>query len=98
MRPSTENVSTKNFIDVGERRAASATGLAFRQVLLSVMIFYVVAGALNGHHLHEAASRRAYGPGRTFWMTVTAPLDRISQAAGLYRFRQFFEPVLENNP
>ena len=85
-------------LDVGERRAEAGTGVPFRSAVLAVLTFYVLAGALNGRHLHEGASRREFGPSRTFWMTLTAPLDRISRTVGLDRFRSVFEPLLEDSP
>ncbi|MCC5846314.1 MAG: hypothetical protein JJU05_18855 [Verrucomicrobia bacterium] len=85
-------------LDVGERRAAANAGVSFRAALMAVAVFYVVAGLLNGHHLHEGASRREYGGERTFWMTLTLPLDRLSRSAGLERFRRLFEPILEDSP
>jgi len=90
--------SQNKYLDVGERRADASAGVPFRSALLAVGIFYVVAGLLNGHHLHEGASRREYGASRTFWMSLTAPLDIISRSAGLDRFRRLFEPILEDSP
>lgn len=84
--------------DIGERRAAASIGLPFRSVLLAVGVFYVTAGLLNGHALHERVLRREYGRERSVWMAITAPLDQLSRAAGLHRFRLLFEPVLENTP
>lgn len=92
MRP-----SQNHQLDVGERRALTGAGVPLRSCVAGVLVFYLLAGALNGHALHESASRREFGPARTAWMTLTAPLSRISRATGLYRFRAWFDSLLEDS-
>lgn len=84
-------------IDVGDRRAAAQAGVPFKQAVIAVLAFYLVAATLNGRAIHEQASRRTYGPVRTVWMRATAPLHWVSTRT-LDSFRSLFENVLEDEP
>ncbi len=78
---------------MGDRRAAARKGVSVRSALQAVFVFYIAAALLNGRHMYEAASRRPYGPARTFWVSVTKPIARVTVALGLDRVRAFFEPL-----
>ena len=82
-------------IDVGDRRAEAGAGVPLRSTLVALMVFYAAAMLLNGRHLHEAAARRPYGPGRTFWMALTAPFHHAAVTLRLDAFRARFEILQE---
>ena len=66
-----------------ERSAGRPLGEVWR----GLVVFYLVALALNAVSLHRNNERMPYGPIRTFWVAVSAPAAGWAQRAGLERFR-----------
>ena len=54
------------------------TGVPLAKVVRGLVVFYVIALALNATSLHRNNEHLPYGPVRSFWVAVSAP---ISQAA-----------------
>lgn len=88
----------KRKMDVGDRRFATRAGVSFRSALIAFFVFFAAAALLNGRHLHEAASRRPFGPVRTAWMIGTAPLNRVTVTLGLDRLRELFDRFQDTQP
>ncbi|MBU1695192.1 MAG: hypothetical protein KJ726_05260 [Verrucomicrobia bacterium] len=78
-------------VDIGERRAQAGCGVTGRQARWAVVAFFAVALLLNGHHIHEEATRRAYGFWWTAWVTATRPLNWISTVTRLSAPRTWIE-------
>lgn len=58
-----------------------------KQVWGGLLTFYLVALALNAASLHRNNEHMPYGPVRSFWVAVSAPLARVTTAVGLDRSR-----------
>lgn len=81
--------------DIGEQRAAAEVGTSLRRAAAAVLIFYIIAGILNGRQLYEAAERRPYGRVREVWLAVLAPARGISMLLGADRLRSAVEHIRE---
>ncbi len=77
--------------DIGEERAEAQLGASLRRVAAAVLVFYIIAGILNGRHLYEAAERRPYGRVRDAWLAALAPARDLSVMLGADRFRSMVE-------
>jgi len=85
-------------MDVGERRALAQAGVSLRGACLGVLFFFAFGGLLNGRHLHEAASRREFGPARDFWMNLLAPLRTVSVVTRADQLRDMIEKLRKETP
>ena len=86
-----QSVKPEDRRDIGEQRASAEVGTSLRRAAAAVLIFYIIAGVLNGRHLYEAAERRPYGRAREVWLTVLAPARGISMLLGADRLRAAVE-------
>lgn len=57
------------------------------RVWSGLLAFYLVALALNAASLHRNNEHMPYGPVRSFWVAVSAPVARAAAAVGLDRPR-----------
>lgn len=53
-----------------------------------LLAFYLVALALNAVSLHRNNEHMPYGPVRSFWVAISAPVARAAAAVGLDRPRE----------
>ncbi len=60
-----------------------AEGASLKRVCTGLLVFYGVALAINAGSLHANNVRLPYGPARSFWMTLSAP---VAQAFATLRF------------
>ncbi len=86
-----QNVKPDDRRDIGEMRAEAQAGVSLRRLAAALLVFYLVAGILNGRHLYEAAERRPYGRVRDIWLAALAPARSLSVALGADRFRAMLE-------
>jgi hypothetical protein len=49
-------------------------GLPLRKAFHAIIVFYIIALALNIAEMHAAIERQPFGPARTFWLTITTPI------------------------
>lgn len=84
--------------DVGERRADQGIGRNFRSVVITLVVFYVSAGVLNGKALHEDAKKREYGQVRDMWVAATRPLNDICILLKLDHLREGVENLRKETP
>lgn len=57
------------------------------RVWKGLLVFYVLALALNAASLQRNNEQMPYGPVRTFWVAVSTPVARVATALGLDRPR-----------
>ena len=69
------------------RKDSGGWVVSLKQAWAGLLVFYVVALGLNAVSLHQNNERMPYGGVRTFWMAVSGPVAKASEAAGLERFR-----------
>lgn len=55
------------------------SGTALARVWVGLLVFYLLALALNASALHRNNERLPYGPVRSLWVTVTAPLAAAAE-------------------
>jgi hypothetical protein len=67
--------------------APQAAVLPLGRVWTGLLVFYGVALLLNAASLHLNNQRLPYGPVRSFWVSVSAPVARLSERAGFHRLR-----------
>ncbi|MCA1808184.1 MAG: hypothetical protein ABR497_09360 [Kiritimatiellia bacterium] len=82
--------------DAGLRRALAGSGITLRATIMALLVFYVAAGLLNGRHLYEAASLRAYGKVRTVWIQVLRPWREAAVATRSDYVRETAEKIRES--
>ena len=69
--------------DLGSRMPTWPLGKMWNGLLA----FYLIALALNAASLHRNNEQMPYGPVRSFWVAVSAPVARAAVAVGLDRPR-----------
>ncbi len=69
-------------------------GARLWRVGAGLLVFHAVALLLNAGALHENASRMAFGPARSFWMALTAPVAEACATLRLDRPRRWLEQRL----
>ena len=68
-----------------------------------LLVFFILALALNAASLHRNNEQMPYGPLRSFWVSVSAPADKAARALRLDLPRQFLtrelgDPLNKTNP
>ncbi len=67
-----------------DRPTSLRTGCtSLRRVWTGLLVFYAVALALNATALHRNNERLPFGPVRTLWTSLSAPVARATEALGL---------------
>ncbi len=84
---------SKRSPDVGLERMNAQKGVPLRYLIVALIVFYCVAGVLNGRHLYEAAELRPYGTARKVWLIVLKPIHAISKSLRLDFFREQIEKI-----
>lgn len=71
-----------------------AEGASLKRVCTGLLVFYGVALAFNAGALHANNVRLPYGPSRSFWMTLSAPVAQVFAALRFDRPRAWLEQRL----
>ena len=66
----------------------NSTGVPLAKVGRGLLVFYLLALALNAASLHRNNEHMPYGSVRSFWVAVSAPLARAAVSLGLDRPRE----------
>ena len=69
-------------------------GVPLTHAWTALLVFYVVALALNAAALHRNNERLPYGPVRSFWVAVFAPFCAVFQALHADRPRAVLEKTV----
>ncbi|MBP7829252.1 MAG: hypothetical protein KA248_04970 [Kiritimatiellae bacterium] len=78
-------------VDIGERRTQAGCGVPPSSVKGAVVVFFVAALLLNGHHIYSEATRRPYGFWWDVWVQASKPLDYLSSVTRLSAPRIWIE-------
>ena len=70
-------------------RSPIVATISLRRVGPGLLVFYILALALNAASLHRNNEHLPYGPVRTFWVAVSGPVAKGCIALGLDRPREF---------
>ncbi len=65
------------------------SGVPLAKVVRGLLVFYLIALALNAASLHRNNEHLPYGPIRSFWITVSAPIARVAVILHLDRPREW---------
>ena len=65
------------------------TGVPLVKVIRGLLVFYLMALALNAASLHRNNEHLPYGPIRSFWVAVSAPIARGTVSLQLNRPREW---------
>jgi hypothetical protein len=76
-------------MDRQTEESGSRAAMPLTRVWRGLLVFYALALALNAVSLHRNNEYLPYGPVRTFWVAVSAPVARLAAAAGFERPREF---------
>lgn len=69
-------------------------GVPLQRAWTALLVFYVVALALNAASLHRNNERLPYGPVRSFWVAVSEPIRAVSHALHADRPRAVLEKTV----
>ncbi len=73
---------------MNERNEPPRSGMTLKKAWCGIWVFYLLALALNAASLHRNNEHMPYGPVRSFWVAVSAPIRAAAVALGADRPRE----------